>query len=154
MRLGRRWCCTPRREYGVRAVGVTLSPEQAEFARERIARAGLADRVEIRLQDYREVVDGPYDAIASVGMAEHVGIAQLEVYAAACTGCSRPAAGCCTTPSRARPEPSASRRSPASFIDRYVFPDGELEPWARRSPRWTGRGSRSATWRTSASTTR
>ncbi|HEY3409417.1 MAG TPA: cyclopropane-fatty-acyl-phospholipid synthase family protein, partial [Propionicimonas sp.] len=55
------------RTYGVRAVGVTLSREQAELARRRVTDAGLADRVEIRLADYREVDDGPYEAISSIG---------------------------------------------------------------------------------------
>jgi len=55
--------------YGVRATGITLSVEQAAFARKRIAGAGLSDRVEIRVQDYRDVTDGPYDAISSIGMA-------------------------------------------------------------------------------------
>lgn len=53
------------------AVGVTLSHEQADYARRKAAEEGLADRVEIRVQDYRDVQDGPYDAIASIGMAEH-----------------------------------------------------------------------------------
>ena len=70
------------REYGVDAVGVTLSEEQAAYARASVASMGLADRVEIRVQDYRDVRDGPYDAIASVGMAEHVGLSQLGDYAA------------------------------------------------------------------------
>nr|WP_168492356.1 cyclopropane-fatty-acyl-phospholipid synthase family protein [Streptomyces sp. RLB1-33]QIY71507.1 class I SAM-dependent methyltransferase [Streptomyces sp. RLB1-33] len=61
------------REHGVSVVGVTLSHEQAAYARKRVADEGLTDRVEIRVQDYRDVADGPYDAISSIGMAEHVG---------------------------------------------------------------------------------
>src|SRR5690606_38781925 len=57
------------REHGVNVVGITLSQEQAAYARKRIADEGLTDRVEIRVQDYRDVADGPYDAIASIGMA-------------------------------------------------------------------------------------
>ncbi len=68
------------RTYGVRAVGVTLSREQAVLARRRVADAGLADRVEIRLADYRDVDDGPYEAISSIGMFEHVGEEQLSRY--------------------------------------------------------------------------
>ena len=69
------------REHGVRAVGVTLSQRQAELAREARAReAGLADRVEIRVQDYRDIDDGPFDAISSIGMFEHVGAAKLDEY--------------------------------------------------------------------------
>ena len=67
--------------HGVRAVGVTLSEEQAALARERVREAGLADRVEVRVADYREVHDGPYDKVASVGMVEHVGLANLGAYA-------------------------------------------------------------------------
>jgi len=59
--------------------GVTFCGEQAAFARKRVSEQGVADRVEIRVQDYREVSDGPYDAIASIGMAEHVGAAMLPV---------------------------------------------------------------------------
>ena len=66
--------------YGVRAVGVTLSEPQAELARERIRDAGLAERCEIRVQDYREVSDGPYDKVASIGMYEHVGASRLDRY--------------------------------------------------------------------------
>ena len=68
------------RDHGVRGVGVTISAEQAELARRRVAEAGLADRVEIRLADYREVDDGPYDAISSIGMFEHVGAGHLDEY--------------------------------------------------------------------------
>ena len=60
-------------QHGVTVVGVTLSQGQAALARERVDAAGLGDLVEIRLQDYRDVNDGPYDAICSVGMSEHVG---------------------------------------------------------------------------------
>ncbi|MGX1243921.1 cyclopropane-fatty-acyl-phospholipid synthase [Streptomyces pseudovenezuelae] len=69
------------REYGVRVVGITLSQEQAAYARKRVADAGLTDRVEIRVQDYRDVADGPYDAISSIGMAEHVGSEKYLEYA-------------------------------------------------------------------------
>ncbi len=69
------------REHGVRAVGVTVSPEQAGLARARVAEAGLEHLVEVRLQDYRDVDDGPYDAVSSIGMAEHVGREQLGRYA-------------------------------------------------------------------------
>jgi len=68
------------RHHGVRAVGVTVSQRQAELAQKRVADAGLSDRVEIRLQDYRDIHDGPFDAISSIGMFEHVGLSQLETY--------------------------------------------------------------------------
>jgi cyclopropane-fatty-acyl-phospholipid synthase len=116
-------------EYGVHAVGVTLSQEQATRARERISAAGLADRVEIRLQDYRAIGDGPYDAIASVGMAEHVGSRQLGVYAAALRELLVPGGRLLHHAIASYPEASGVEEEPrSSFIDRYVFPDGELEP--------------------------
>jgi len=62
-----------------------LSRRQAEWARRAVHKAGLDDRVEIRVQDYRDVPDGPYDAIASVGMAEHVGAERYLEYAEVCT---------------------------------------------------------------------
>jgi cyclopropane-fatty-acyl-phospholipid synthase len=117
--------------YGVQAVGVTISPEQAELARRRIADAGLGDKVQIRLQDYREVEDGPYDAIASVGMAEHVGRAQFPAYAAGLHGLLAPG-GRLLNHAIAR-GPAAGPDSgdgSRSFLTRYVFPDGELQPLA------------------------
>src|SRR5919201_952660 len=68
------------RHHGAQAVGITLSEEQAALARRRVRDAGLSDHVEIRVADYREVADGPYDKVASVGMVEHVGAAQLAEY--------------------------------------------------------------------------
>jgi cyclopropane-fatty-acyl-phospholipid synthase len=114
------------REHGVQAVGVTISPAQAELARERVAAAGLADRVEIRLQDYREVSDGPYDAISSIGMAEHVGQAQLGVYAAQLRALLRPRGRLLHHAIARRAGPVVDPRR--SFLVRYVFPDGELQP--------------------------
>ena len=116
-------------EYGVHAVGVTLSQEQAQFARKRVSAAGLADRVEIRLQDYRAVDDAPYDAVASVGMAEHVGARQLGIYAAALRALLVPGGRLLHHAIASFPEASGVEEEPrSSFIDRYVFPDGELEP--------------------------
>ena len=65
------------REYGVDVVGITLSNEQADYARKQVAEAGFTEQVDIRIQDYRELDDGPFDAISSVGMAEHVGAGAL-----------------------------------------------------------------------------
>ncbi len=70
---------TLARDFGVRVVGVTLSNEQYRIARDRVASAGLSDRVDIRLQDYRDV-QGPFDRIVSVGMFEHVGAPQFRTY--------------------------------------------------------------------------
>src|SRR5512139_1091542 len=76
--------------YGVQAVGITLSERQAAYAGEMIARAGLADRVAVRLQDYREVHDEPFDKIVSVGMFEHVGRSQMPEYFAQAQRLLRP----------------------------------------------------------------
>jgi cyclopropane-fatty-acyl-phospholipid synthase len=110
--------------YGVTAVGVTVSTQQAELAEKRVADAGLADRVEIRLQDYRDVTDGPYDAISSVGMFEHVGLAQLERYFGGLFELLR-GGGRLLNHGISRP-PGPGRFDKSSFIARYVFPDGEL----------------------------
>jgi cyclopropane-fatty-acyl-phospholipid synthase len=111
--------------HGVRAVGVTVSPRQADLAAKRVAEAGLADRVEVRLQDYRDVDDGPYDAISSIGMFEHVGLTQLRVYFGRLLDLLAPG-GRLLNHAIARPHGDRPRFARASFIDRYVFPDGEL----------------------------
>jgi cyclopropane-fatty-acyl-phospholipid synthase len=111
--------------YGVRAVGVTISERQAELARSRIRAAGLADRCEVRLVDYRQIDDGPYDKIASVGMYEHVGRAELERYVTSVRALLRPG-GLFLNHGIARLHSRAG--GPKSFISRYVFPDGELHP--------------------------
>jgi cyclopropane-fatty-acyl-phospholipid synthase len=115
------------RTYGVRMVGVTLSQEQAAYATKRMADEGVADLVEIRVQDYRDVDDGPYDAVSSIGMAEHVGAALLPVYAADLFALLRPEGRLLNHAISRRPGPR-TEFSHTSFIDRYVFPDGELEP--------------------------
>jgi cyclopropane-fatty-acyl-phospholipid synthase len=117
------------RKYGVRAVGITLSEEQAAFARAAVASEGLADRVEIRVQDYRDVPDGPYDAIASIGMAEHVGRSQLGEYAAHLHSLLAPGGRLLNHAISRRPGPPGDPKGDkTSFIERYVFPDGELQP--------------------------
>ncbi len=113
------------RVYGVHAVGVTLSHEQAHFADDALKRAKLDDRVEIRVQDYRDVNDGPYDAISSIGMFEHVGVEKLreyfdQLFSLVHAG-GRVLNHGISTPNVGRP--GINRRG---FIDRYVFPDGEL----------------------------
>ncbi|MBL1090395.1 class I SAM-dependent methyltransferase [Streptomyces sp. NPDC001739] len=119
------------REYGVRAVGITLSEEQATYARKRIAEAGLADRVEIRVQDYREIKDEPFDAISSVGMAEHVGRARYAEYADALFALLRPGGRLLNHQIARRPVADEEAYRVDEFIDRYVFPDGELAPVGR-----------------------
>lgn len=119
------------REYGVGAVGVTLSHEQAAYARKRIAEEGLTDRIEVRVQDYREVADGPYDAIASVGMAEHVGAARYGQYTEGLYALLRPGGRLLNHQIARRPERDETAYEVDDFIDAYVFPDGELAPVGR-----------------------
>ena len=112
--------------YGVSAVGITLSRAQADSAAKRVADAGVADRVEIRLQDYREVSDGPYDAISSIGMFEHVGGAQRDRYFAVLRRLLVPT-GRLLNHAISRPGGRRAGFDRDSFIARYVFPDGELQ---------------------------
>jgi cyclopropane-fatty-acyl-phospholipid synthase len=115
------------RHHGVRAVGVTLSQAQADLAAKRVIEAGLADLVEIRLQDYRDVHDGPYDAISSIGMFEHVGLSHLETYFDRLFTLLRPE-GRLLNHGISRASGQRRRAWPWSrgIIDAYVFPDGEL----------------------------
>lgn len=119
------------REYGARAVGITLSEEQAAYARKRVAEAGLTDRVEIRVQDYREVHDGPFDAISSIGMAEHVGSARYAEYTAELHALLEPGGRLLNHQIARRPLRDEADYRVDEFIDRYVFPDGELAPVGR-----------------------
>ena len=110
--------------YGVSAVGITLSQPQADLARKRVAEAGIADRVEIRFQDYRDVSDGPFQAISSIGMFEHVGVDQLRRYFDVLFKLLTPQGRLLNHAiSRPRDGGAIDKRS---FISRYVFPDGEL----------------------------
>ncbi|MGW2988622.1 class I SAM-dependent methyltransferase [Streptomyces goshikiensis] len=118
------------REYGVRVTGITLSREQAVYARKRVAEEGLADLVDIRIQDYRDVKDGPYDAISSIGMAEHVGAARYREYARTLYGLLRPGGRLLNHQIARPPEADESAYRVDEFIDAYVFPDGELSPLA------------------------
>ncbi len=111
--------------HGVDVVGVTISPAQAEWARARNEADGLADRIDIRLQDYREVADGPFDAIASVGMFEHVGAERMQVYFGHLHELLAPY-GRLLNHAISRPAGQPPGIDPDSFIGRYVFPDGEL----------------------------
>jgi cyclopropane-fatty-acyl-phospholipid synthase len=104
---------------------VTLSEPQAELARRRIEAAGLSDRAEVRVLDYREIDEAPFDKIASVGMYEHVGRAQLDTYVEAVHTLLRPG-GLFLNHGITRLNASPPRGP--TFINRYVFPDGELHP--------------------------
>lgn len=106
--------------HGVSAVGITLSSNQAELARRRVAEAGLEDRVEIRVCDYRDLGGERFDAIASIGMVEHVGANQIDVYAAKLAGLLGPG-GRLLNHGIARLRHGDPEAGP--FSERYVFPD-------------------------------
>ncbi|MFI5676929.1 class I SAM-dependent methyltransferase [Streptomyces cellulosae] len=116
------------REHGASVVGITLSHEQAAYARKRVADEGLTDRVEIRVQDYRDVTDGPYDAISSIGMAEHVGSQRYLEYAENLLQLLKPGGRLLNHQIARRPQRDESTYDIDEFIDAYVFPDGELAP--------------------------
>jgi cyclopropane-fatty-acyl-phospholipid synthase len=111
------------REHGAEVVGITISREQAELARRRVADAGLAGSVEIRLQDYRDVSGEPFDAISSIGMFEHVGKRRMAEYFSTLRALLAPRGRLLN---HAISSVGGSRISSRSFIYRYVFPDGEL----------------------------
>ncbi|WP_175408832.1 cyclopropane-fatty-acyl-phospholipid synthase family protein [Streptomyces sp. TRM64462] len=119
------------RHHGATVVGITLSSEQAAYARKRVADEGLTDRVEIRVQDYRDVRDGPYDVISSIGMAEHVGAVGYRAYADTLYGLLKPGGRLLNHQISRRPEPREEEYRVDPFIDAYVFPDGELAPIGR-----------------------
>src|SRR3954447_16731060 len=108
--------------YGVEAVGITLSEPQAELARQRVADAGLADQIEIRVQDYRELPGEQFDAVASIGMVEHVGEAQIDIYAEQLASMLKPG-GRLLNHGISRLRHGSVEGGP--FSERYVFPDGE-----------------------------
>jgi len=136
------------RVYGASVVGVTLSEPQQRFATERAKAAGVEDLVEFRVQDFRDVNDGPFDAISSIGMFEHVGRRSMELYIRSLYHLLKPggrflnhAIGRPATrdlnpnPTRIKEltrqaSIAAGLRGPSRvhspFIERYVFPDGEL----------------------------
>ncbi|MGB5758687.1 MAG: cyclopropane-fatty-acyl-phospholipid synthase family protein [Acidimicrobiales bacterium] len=122
------------RHYGVEVVGITISESQAELASERVAEAGLGGQIEIRLQDYRDLRDGPYDAISSIGMFEHVGLAHLTDYFRILQDLLRPGGLLLNHQIGRAPMPLTGRIikkqqvavARNGFIHRYVFPDGEL----------------------------
>ncbi|WP_109509705.1 class I SAM-dependent methyltransferase [Nocardioides speluncae] len=111
------------REYGVKAIGVTLSLKQAEWAKAAIDREGLGDLAEVRHSDYRDVVESNFDAVSSIGLTEHIGVKNYPAYFSFLrdrlkTG-GRLLNHCITRPHN-------RGESTGAFIDRYVFPDGEL----------------------------
>ncbi|WEK31052.1 MAG: C17 cyclopropane fatty acid synthase CfaB [Candidatus Pseudomonas phytovorans] len=116
------------REYGAKVFGITLSKEQLSLARQRVTDEGLADRVDLQILDYRDLPqDGRFDKVVSVGMFEHVGHANLPLYARTLFGAVREGGvvmnhGITAKHLDGRPV----GRGAGEFIDRYVFPNGEL----------------------------
>jgi len=117
------------KKYGARVLGVTLSKNQYTLACVRVAQAGLAGQVEIRLQDYRDIAaaDGQFDKITSIGMFEHVGLNHLEEYFTRINALLKDGGlvlnhGITSTD----PGSGAAPLGAASFIEKYVFPNGEL----------------------------
>jgi cyclopropane-fatty-acyl-phospholipid synthase len=111
-------------EHGVKALGVTLSRQQAEWAQKEIVERGLTELAEVRHLDYRDVPETDFDAISSIGLTEHIGEAQLPAYFASLYAKLKPGARllnhCITQPTSHGP------KQVDAFIDRYVFPDGQL----------------------------
>jgi cyclopropane-fatty-acyl-phospholipid synthase len=110
--------------HGVRAIGVTLSAQQATWAQRAIADEGLSDLAEVRHCDYRDVREIGFDAVSSIGLTEHIGVDNYPAYFGFLQSKMRPGAlllnHCITRPD------NRSRATAGGFIDRYVFPDGEL----------------------------
>jgi cyclopropane-fatty-acyl-phospholipid synthase len=112
--------------HGASVVGITISEAQATLARQRVAELGLGGQVEIRLQDYRDIADGPFDAISSIGMFEHVGEGQMAEYLTVLHRLVRPG-GRVLNHAISRLDPDDhSGVEPRSFMGRYVFPDAAL----------------------------
>lgn len=110
--------------HGVRALGVTLSREQAQWAQQAIAKEGLADLAEVRHGDYRDITETGFDAVSSIGLTEHIGVHNYPSYFGFLKSRMRPGAlllnHCITR------HDNRSGAAAGGFIDRYVFPDGEL----------------------------
>ena len=114
--------------YGVTAVGVTLSAQQRELGLARVAELGLTDRVEIRLQDYREIADEPFDAVSSIEMGEHVGQDNYPVYAAQLHRLLRPQGRLLLQQMSRGAAGANSAPGGGAFMERYVAPDMYMRP--------------------------
>jgi cyclopropane-fatty-acyl-phospholipid synthase len=113
------------KQYGVKALGVTLSAEQAAWGQQEIKRQGLEDLAEVRHLDYRDAPGRDYDAVSSIGLTEHIGVANYPSYFSFLRDKLRPG-GRLLNHSITRPDNLGPPRVRGGFIDRYVFPDGEL----------------------------
>jgi cyclopropane-fatty-acyl-phospholipid synthase len=134
------WVMYAAQHYAIRALGVTLSAQQHALAHERIQAAGLGDRVKVKLMDYRDLDDGAFDKLVSIGMFEHVGRSHLPEYFAHAYRLLKPGGVFLNHGISLGNLPVLQRRSRANrltdrliignglFGERYVFPDGELAP--------------------------
>jgi cyclopropane-fatty-acyl-phospholipid synthase len=113
------------KHYGVTAIGVTLSEQQARYGQESIATAGLEGQAQIRFSDYRDVPEAEFDAVSSIGLTEHIGRANYPSYFSFLYGKLRPE-GRLLNHTITRPHDGWVSHFRKSFINRYVFPDGEL----------------------------
>jgi cyclopropane-fatty-acyl-phospholipid synthase len=111
--------------YGVHALGVTLSRQQAEWAQKAIADDGLTGQAEVRFSDYRDVTEANFDAVSSIGLTEHIGQKNLPAYFSFLASRLRPG-GRLLNHTITRPN-NQERARAGGFLDRYIFPDGELE---------------------------
>lgn len=111
--------------FEAKALGVTLSASQCEEANRRIAELGIGDRARVELRDYRELADGSFDKIASIGMFEHVGRSRLPEYFERAFALLRPT-GLFLNHGIAEQSPGRSGGKVSGFIERFIFPDGEL----------------------------
>ena len=113
------------KNYGVTAIGVTLSEQQALWGQRVIAEEGLGDRAQIRFSDYRDVPESGFDAVSSIGLTEHIGRDNYPSYFSFLYGKLRPE-GRMLNHTITRPNDGWQTHFKKSFINRYVFPDGEL----------------------------
>jgi cyclopropane-fatty-acyl-phospholipid synthase len=113
-------------ERGMRVTGVTLSSEQLDFARERMQRLGVADRADLRLQDYRDISDGPYDAVASIEMFEAVGREYWASYFQTVQRQLKPGGRACIQTITIRDDLFERYLKSTDFIQQYIFPGGLL----------------------------
>ena len=113
-------------ERGMRVTGVTLSSEQLDFARERMQRLGVADRADLRLQDYRDIGDGPYDAVASIEMFEAVGREYWPSYFQTVQRQLKPGGRACIQTITIRDDLFERYVKSTDFIQQYIFPGGLL----------------------------
>jgi cyclopropane-fatty-acyl-phospholipid synthase len=112
------------KEYGAQGTGVTISAEQLEFGRQRLVDEGLEHLVDLRLQDYRDISDGPYDAISTIEMGEHVGAANYPAFLATLRGVLRPEGRLLVQQMSHAPDHPGG----GPFIESYIAPDMYMRP--------------------------